>query len=85
MDHQTDTDPRAERVWLSLIRQASTAQRFALVREGTSRAIQLSRRALQRQMPDATDEQILIEFVRLHHGPELADRLRAYLEQRRAK
>jgi hypothetical protein len=64
---------------IELLRQASTAQRFARVRSMSQSAVQLARRAIRRTMPDATEQEVQLTFVELHYGAELAQRLRAFL------
>jgi hypothetical protein len=64
---------------IELLRQASTAQRFARVRSMSQSAVQLARRAIRRTMPDATEQEVQLAFVELHYGAELAQRLRAFL------
>jgi hypothetical protein len=44
--------------------------------------MELARDAIRRRHPDWTDREISLEFVRVHYGPELARRVRAYLAQR---
>jgi len=78
-----DTDVDAERVQLDLLRAATPAQRGGMAVSLTATAIALSRRALQRQSPGASEEEIGLRFVELNYGPELAAELATYLRQRR--
>lgn len=78
-----DTDPKAEKVQISLIKRASIAERASLMRSISNTTIGLSRRAISRANPDANDEQLDLLFVSHHYGPKLADLLRKYLKQRR--
>ena len=75
----TDTHPAMARKQVELLRQASTAQRFERARSMSQSAVQLARRAIRRTMPDAAEDEILMTFVAIHYGAELADRLRKYL------
>ena len=77
-----DTHPEMARKQVELLRQASVARRFQLARSLTMTTIELARRALRRARPGASERELQIEFVRLHHGAELADRLERYLEAR---
>ena len=79
----SDTDREAERVQLELLRAAAPAQRAGLAVSLTETAIALSRRALQRQSPGASEEEIGVRFVELNYGPELAAEVEAYLRRRR--
>ena len=75
-----DTAPAAEAVQIELLRKASVSRRLALARSLSTTVIELSRRAISRRHPDASDREVLLMWVRIHYGPELAQRLQAYLE-----
>ena len=77
-----DTDAEAERVQLDLLRAATPARRAALAIALTATTIGLSRRALERQAPGATREEIDLRFVELNYGPELAAELAAWRRER---
>jgi len=79
-----DTHPDAERVQIELLRQATIAQHFHLVRSLTATTRWLAWRAIREANPEASDEEVDLLFVRVHYGPELADRLRAFLAQHRS-
>ncbi len=70
-----DTDPRADRVQLELLRKAGTTKRAALCLSLSQSVIELSRRALRERMPDASEEQVLLRWVALSYGPDLAARV----------
>ena len=76
----TDTQPAAEGVQLELLRRASVARRAALARSLSATALQLSRRAVERARPDASANELAVEWVRLCYGPALADGLRQRLQ-----
>jgi hypothetical protein len=78
-----DTHPDAERVQIELLRQATIAQRFHLVRSLTATTRRLAWRAIREANPEASDQEIDLLFVAVHYGQDLADRLRVYLAQRR--
>ena len=78
-----DTDVEAERVQLALLRAATPSQRAGLAVSLTATAIALSRRALQRQSPGASEEEIGLRFVALNYGPELAVEVADYLRRLR--
>ena len=77
-----DTDAEAEGVQLDLLRAATPAQRAGMALSLTATAIALSRRALQRQSPGASEEDIGLRFVELNYGRELAAELTSYLRER---
>ena len=71
----TDTHPEVEARQIELLRSASPARRFAIVRSLTRTVVMLSRRALRRRRPHATEKELDREFVELHYGEEVARRL----------
>lgn len=75
----TDTHPEAERVQIDLLRKASPARRLSVVRSLSRTIIELSRRAIRRRMPEASETELALAFVELHYGGELARRLELYL------
>ncbi len=72
-----DTSPDAERVQIELLREASDARRFGLVRSLSKSVIQWSRQTIQQAHPDASEEELAILLVALHYNQKLADALRA--------
>ncbi len=68
---------------LRLLREASISERFELLDTLTQSAFVLSRRALTRRRPHATNLEILLEWVGLHYGGELEAEVRAYIQSRR--
>ncbi|MFQ5742206.1 MAG: hypothetical protein ACE5HV_01320 [Acidobacteriota bacterium] len=79
----SDTHPEAARQQVELMRQATVARRFGAARSLSTTVAELSRRALRRRMPGATDTEIGLAFVALHYGDELARRVRAHLDTTR--
>jgi hypothetical protein len=79
-----DTQPEAQEAQLRLLREASVGRRCALARSLTGTVVALSRRALARRDPASSDRDVLLEFVSLHYGPELAAGVRARLSRRPA-
>jgi len=67
-----DTSPRAEEVWLNLLRKATIARRFALMSNLSASVIRWSRQALREARPNANDHELAVEFVRLNYGDALA-------------
>lgn len=71
----------ADAVQVRLLREAGTAGRFARARSLSASVIGLSRRAIQRRHPEWSERDVLLEFVALHYGRELAERVREHLER----
>ena len=78
----SDTDSRAARVQVDLLRNASVAKRIYLARSLTRTAILLSRRAIGRANPDLGERDVSLLFIELHYGKHLAQEMRNYLERR---
>ena len=78
-----DTDQKAEAVLISMLRGQSFAQKFARIQSLTETTIRLSRRAIQRQHEGLEQHSLNCMFVELHYGKELAQRFRAYIENRK--
>jgi hypothetical protein len=67
---------------LRMLRGASGARRFAMANALTASVIELSRRSLRREYPEANETEILLRWVGLHYGPELERELRDELQRR---
>ena len=78
-----DTSPEMERVQIELIRKASPAKIFGLVRSMSKTMIQASRRNIRKLHPDANEEEITLIFVVLYYGKEIAHLVRSQIEKRR--
>ena len=77
-----DTTEAAARVQMELLREAGPARRAALARSLSRTVIDLSRRALRERMPAASEREILLRWVALEYGPDLAGRVDAYMRDR---
>ncbi len=77
-----DTHPEAENVQLNLLRQATIVRRLELVFSLSQSVIDLAKRAIRRRYPDEGDREILVRFVSVHYGDELARQLSAGLSRR---
>lgn len=78
----TDTDVATESEQIHLVKQAPISRRFRLVRSLTASAIWLSRRAVARQNPEASSQEIGLKWIGLHYGEELEGEVRRYLLKR---
>ena len=79
----TDTSPEAERVQIELIRKASPAKLFGLVRSLSQSMMQASRENIRQLHPDANEDELALIWIELYYGKDLAERVRAYLKRRR--
>jgi len=77
-----DTDPPSEKVQMDLLRTASIAQRVAVAFSLSKTVIRLARDAIRRQNPQSTDREVMLRFVAINYGAELAENLRIYLQRK---
>ena len=77
-----DTHPSAARVQIELLRKAGTTKRAALALSLSHSVIAMSRRALRERMPGASVRDVLLRWVSLHYGHDLAERVAAYVDGR---
>jgi len=75
-----DTRIEAEKVLISLYREASTAKKFSQIRSLSRTVLLLSKRAIARANNELSEREIEILFVSVHYGKELANNLERYLE-----
>ena len=61
-----DTHPKAEAVQIQLIRQATVAQRIARMSALTASLMKLSKRAIRRANPGASQDELDVLFVKYH-------------------
>ena len=71
----------ADQIQIELLRRAGPGKRLALARSLTTTVVSLARQAIRRRHPTAHEDEVLLEFVSVHYGPDLAARVRRYIEQ----
>jgi hypothetical protein len=67
---------------VDLLRRAGPRRRLEMVLSLSRSATELARIGLRRSRPGASEREIEIEFVALHYGRELAERLERNLAAR---
>ena len=77
-----DTDLQAESVQVELLRRATVARRVSLVVSLSRTVLELAARAIRVQDPNLSDHEMLMRFVTIHYGLELAQGLRRDLAGR---
>ena len=80
-----DTDPKAEKVLISLIRKTTPAKKLSQVRSLSQTMMQLSRRAIARANQEFDEQEVSLVFIAHHYGKDLSEQLRKYLDQRKAE
>jgi hypothetical protein len=80
-----DTSPEMERVQIELIRKASPAKLFGLVRSMSQTMMQASRENIRKLHPDASKEELTLILVELYYGKELANLVRTQIDRRRSE
>ena len=73
----------AETVQLELLRLAGPARRGAMALELTRHVCALSKRAIRKASPGASEDELVARFVEAHYGPILGAAVRADLARRR--
>jgi hypothetical protein len=80
-----DTSPEMERVQIELIRKASPAKIFGLVRSMSQTMMQVSRENIRKLHPDASKEELSLILVELYYGKEVANLVRTQMKRRRSE
>jgi len=70
-----DTDPRARKVQIEVLRGLDETQRILQADSLTVEMVRLSRAALREEMPDATEQQVLLRWIEVVYGKGLAARV----------
>jgi hypothetical protein len=79
MPELTDTSREAGKIQVQLLRNASPAERVARVRSLSESVIRLSRRAISRSKPLLSNQETKLEFISLHYGKRLAEKVKTYI------
>jgi hypothetical protein len=77
-----DTDLQAEKIQINLLQRATLARRVALAASLSETVVKLATRAICRRNPGLDDHEVLLRFVEIHYGSELAESLRGDLALR---
>ena len=80
-----DTSPEMERVQIELIRKASPAKIFGLIRSMSQTMMQASRENIRKLHPDASKEELTLILVELYYGKEVANLVRTQMKRRRSE
>jgi hypothetical protein len=72
----SDTDPEIWRMQLDLLRAMSPEQRFELALSLSQSALELSRDAIRRLAPHASEAEVARRWVEVHYGADLAKAFR---------
>lgn len=75
-----ESHPETERKQAEILREMGGPRRLAVMASLSAAVIRLSKRAIQRARPGASQAQLDLEFIELVYGRELADRVRKQLE-----
>ncbi len=79
MPLSNDTSPEAEEVQIALLRRATPARRFELVRSLSATTRKLAWQGIRKANPTVSDQEIDLLFVEYHYGRELALSVGDYL------
>ena len=70
-----DTDPTVRRLQIESLRRMTMAQRHAITEDLTATVVQLSRDAIAARMPGASRGDVMLRWIELVYGKDLADRV----------
>jgi hypothetical protein len=77
-----DTNPKAEEIQISIMKNANIAGRLALAVSLSSTTIGLSKRAIERANPEANPNELTALFVKYNYGNALAEKLSRYFREK---
>ncbi len=80
-----DTHPEIERIQIDLFRQASIAKKVALVDAWSQSIRNAARLNIQKEHPNANEEEVKLMLVERMYGKDLAEKIRKKLEARKQK
>ena len=78
MNSPKDTQFKAEKKWISLVKEQRTSKKISLVRSLSQTVMQLSKRAIARANPNMNEDLMDLIFIDLHYGEELAKKVERY-------
>ncbi len=70
-----DTHPRIRRLQDDLLRAMPPERRFAMLDDLTDATIRWSRDAIRAQIPDATEARVILRWIEVVYGKDLAARV----------
>lgn len=76
-----DTHPEARAVQFERLRAMSAEQRLAMASELSVMTTHLSRHAIREMMPDAPEHRVILRWIELVYGRELAARIAPFAER----
>ena len=76
-----DTHPAIRRAQDALLRAMTPAQRFAMLEDLTDATIRWSRDALRAQMPGAPESQVILRWIEIVYGKQLAVRVAPFADR----
>lgn len=79
--HLDDTSPEARAVQTECLRRLGEDGRLAMCLELSEMTTFLSRAAIRETMPGATEQQVILRWIELVYGPDLAARVAPFAER----
>jgi len=76
-----DTHPEARRVQMERLARMSSVEKFAMVEELTAMTTFVSRQAIRETMPEASEQQVILRWIELVYGRDLAARVAPFAER----
>jgi len=82
LNQLTDTNAKAEKIQITLLRKLSLSERISRLRSLSHTVINLSRRAIRRANPELSEKELNYKFIAYHYGDEIADKYKKYVDNR---
>ncbi|MEO6594731.1 MAG: hypothetical protein ABIP94_08250 [Planctomycetota bacterium] len=76
-----DTHPDVRRAQFARLRQMTETERLGMVEQLTKMTVHLSRHAIRETMPSASEQQVILRWIELTYGKELAQRVAPFAER----
>jgi hypothetical protein len=70
-----DTHPQVRRAQFERLRQMTIDQRIAMAEDLSDMTTHLSRQAIREAMPDASEQHVILRWIELVYGHEIAERV----------
>lgn len=76
-----DTHPLVRQAQLERLRAMSFQERWAMMEQLTAMTTFLSREAIRRTMPGASESQVILKWIEVTYGKELAERVAPFADR----
>jgi hypothetical protein len=75
-----DTHPDVRRAQFARLREMTETERLGMAAQLTCMTVHLSRQAIRETMPDASEQQVILRWIELTYGKDLARRVAPFAQ-----